>query len=136
VAESHTIYFIGGRDDEHGVFTQQKLGQKCLLICEYRNKEISAEAPDFFEALRTIRSQLQVDGLIPYCYGASLNVYPSGMARDMGSGLKAYKLTIGERARSDDLVGIFETGGDIIPSRVEAQEEYFKDWLASLSRPA
>ena len=58
----------------------------CRLRCEYRDKVIESSATDFFQALCDVRSLLAKDGLIPLCYGASLNVYPSGMARDMGQG--------------------------------------------------
>ncbi|GHC95658.1 hypothetical protein GCM10019060_24880 [Novosphingobium pokkalii] len=59
-----------------------------------------------------------------------MQVWPSGMARDMGRGLKAYKMEIGAQAR--ELVGIFEAGPDVIPSPVSVQEEYHRKWIASL----
>jgi len=68
---------------------------------------------------------LAKDRLIPFCYGASLHVYPSGMARDMGGGLKAYKLVVGRHAKIDDLVEIFAKGLDVIPASVAAQEQFF-----------
>ena len=77
------------------------------------------------------RSLLARDRLIPFCYGASSNVYPSGMARDMGRGLKAYKLVEGRHARMDDLVEIFTEGPDVIPASVDAQEQFYRDWLAA-----
>ena len=66
---------------------------------------------------------------MPYCYGASLNVFPSAMARDMGQGLRAYKMTLGKHAKRTDLVGIFDEGTDIVPADVDAQEQFFRDWL-------
>jgi hypothetical protein len=65
------------------------------------------------------------------CYGASLNVFPSGMARDMGGGVMAYKLTLGQRGRMQDLVCIFDTGPNVQPTTVASQREYFDGWLKS-----
>ena len=90
--EQHRVYLIGGNDDETAIFTLFDERDHCRLRCEYRDKALEVSATDFFQALCDIRGLLANDGLIPFCYGASLNVYPSGMAKDMGQGLKAYKL--------------------------------------------
>jgi len=130
VTEQYAVYLIGGEDDEQAVFTLFEDGDDCRLQCQYRGRSIERVASDFFQALCEIRIELARERLIPFCYGASLNVYPSGMARDMGSGLKAYKLSPGKVARTADLVEIFHEGPDVIPAPVEMQEQYFKDWLA------
>jgi hypothetical protein len=107
-------------------------GESCRLTLQWVGGEIRTEASDFFEALGQIRTQLEVKGLRPVCYGASRNVYPSGMARGMGLGLKAYRTRLGERALRSDLVGIFETGPDVEPVTVEEQTAFHDQWLASL----
>jgi hypothetical protein len=94
---------VGGADGERATFEVIDVGDRCLLVCRYREKTISSEESDFFEALVSVRRQLQPHALIPYCYGASLNVFPSGMARDMRQGLKAYKLTLGKQAKNRQL---------------------------------
>lgn len=130
--EQHEIALIGAGDDERAVFTEYEIDPVvCKLTCAYRGKTIEAEAPDFFEALCLIRRLLEPEGLIPFCYGASLNVYPSGMARDMGAGLKAYRLKKGAHARMADLVEVFTTGPDVIPASVDAQETFWREWLAT-----
>lgn len=129
--ERHTVSLIGGNDGETAIFTLSEEKDDCLLRCEYRDRAVESAATDFFQALCDVRSLLAKDGLIPFCYGASLNVYPSGMARDMGQGLKAYKLIVGRHARMDDLVEIFAEGPDVVPSLVAAQEQFYRDWLAS-----
>jgi hypothetical protein len=131
VNEQHEIVLIGGDDGERAVITEYEVGDACKLTCTYRGKTIEAEATDFFAALCRIRSQLEPEGLMPLCYGASLNVYPSGMARDMGQGLKAYRLKKGAHARPADLVEIFETGPDVIPASVDTQEAFWREWLAT-----
>jgi hypothetical protein len=128
----HTIYFIGGEDDESGVLTSLQNGEECTLSLAYRGRHISASARDFFEAFCEIRLQLEPEALIPFCYGASLNVYPSGMSRDMSKGLMAYRLVSGSQATRESLVRIFEHGHDVIPSSVANQKAFFAEWLASL----
>jgi hypothetical protein len=131
VDDQYGIFLIGGDDDETALFTLFDDGRHCRLQCDYRDKIVESTSTDFFQALCDIRGLVARDGLIPFCYGASLNVFPSGMARDMGQGLKAYKLTEGRHARMADLVEIFAEGPDVIPASVEAQEKFYRDWLAS-----
>ncbi|TCR93297.1 hypothetical protein [Rhizobium sp. BK376] len=123
------LHLIGGGEDEVALFNLIDEYPNCRLQCEYRDRRLEATASDFFEALCVVRNMMATDGLIPFCYGASLNVYPSGMARDMGRGLKAYKLKKGHRA--EELVEIFAEAADVIPSSVERQREFWQDWLAS-----
>ena len=61
-------------------------------------------------------------GLIPICYGASENVYPSGMCLDMGSGSRAY---LWGKKGPLSLVDIFATGPEVIPSTVADQSDSF-----------
>jgi hypothetical protein len=102
-----------------------------FLPADTVTKQFPSEAADFFDALISIRRQLQREGLIPYCYGASLNVFPSAMARDMGQGLRAYKLVVGKHATRADLVDIFDEGTDVVPADVDTQEQFYRDWLGS-----
>jgi hypothetical protein len=131
---THQIHLIGGKDDEFIQLTEQSVGNQCQLSCEHRGRQLTAEALDFFEALCIIRLELERDGLIPFCYGASLNVYPSPMARQMGRGKSGYKMKMGKPASKEDAVRIFEEGADVIPSFVKHQRAYFDDWLASLQQ--
>lgn len=132
MTETYSVRLVGGEECERAAFEFDDEQDCCLLLCRYRDQTISAQESDFFEALVAIRRRLQADGLMPYCYGASLNVFPSGMARDMGRGLQAYKVTTGKQARAADLVGIFDEGIDVVPADVDAQEQFFRDWLGSL----
>src|SRR5262249_73940 len=112
--------------------TTAEYDELCHVTFQYRGRSLSASAEDFFEALAQVRIQLEPDHLIPFCYGASLNVFPSGMSRGMGSGLKAYRLTMVRQALTNDLVFIFDSGPDVIPASVARQKEYFDDWIESL----
>jgi hypothetical protein len=131
MTETFSVRLVGGADGERATFEVSDVEGRCLLVCRYRDKTITSEESDFFESLVSIRRQLQPYGLIPYCYGASLNVFPSGMGRDVGRGLKAYKMTVGKHANLVDLVGIFDEGPDVVPADVEAQEQFFRDWLGA-----
>lgn len=64
-----------------------------------------ARADDAFEALCRIREKLEPYGWRIGVAGALPNVWPSGMARDQGGGLRAYRLSI---RGGEDLVDTFE----------------------------
>ncbi|WP_428685288.1 hypothetical protein [Sphingopyxis sp.] len=131
--EQHSLYVIGGADDEQIMIVQDLVGENCRLTCTVRGEIHHVEAPDYFSALQRIRKRaLEPKGLIPFCYGASLKVWPSAMSRDMGKGLKAYKIETG--AQATELVGIFEEGPDIIPASVAMQEEFSREWIESLRK--
>lgn len=125
----HKILLIGGAEGEYGVLTTSTRSNRCHIHFAYRESALEAEASDYFEALCQVRRKLEEEELIPFCYGASLDVYPSGMARDMGAGLKAYKLTLGKHVTKESLVDIFAEGLDMIPAYVARQREYFEQWV-------
>jgi hypothetical protein len=121
-------------DHMSAVFVYDDHTDPPTLILRYAGKEITACEDDFFAALCTIRKQLESVELQPLCYGASRNVFPSRMSRDMGGGLKAYQLKRGNHAQMKDLVFIFDSGPDIDPASVAEQEAYYNQWLESLRR--
>lgn len=94
----------------------------------------TAEAGDVFECLSRLRTQLDKDGIRLCCNGARLNVWPSGMARDMGGGLKAYVLQIGRRASLADLVDIFDAAPVEAIATVDEQRRFSEEWLADATR--
>lgn len=102
-----------------------------LLYC---GRIESIIASDYFEALMRLRMKLEPQGVWLLCNGAVENVYPSAMARSMGSGLKAYKLTLGMQAKTEDLVPIFEESLGLPPASVETQRAFYQEWLKSLKR--
>ncbi len=84
---------------------------------------VKAEAADLFAALEAIRQQLERSGLRVCCQGAQADVFPSGMARQMAGGRRAYRLRSGRRPTREDLVDIFDPAecGDVVT--VEKQYE-------------
>jgi hypothetical protein len=90
----------------------------------------TATAPDMFEALVRPRRQLEPDGLIVAVQGARRDTYPSGMARDMGGGMRVYVMRPGLRARREDPV---ETLDDAPPDQiatVDEQRAFAEAWQA------
>jgi hypothetical protein len=130
----HSIHLIGGEDEEVATVEATSLRKDlCAVAISYRGKTLHAENRDYFEAFRDVRKLMEEDGLIPFCYGASLNVYPSGMSRQMAQGMVAYRMTLGKSTSREDLVRIFDAGPDVIPAFAKQQREYFERWVTSFA---
>src|SRR5215471_2936949 len=71
----------------------------CSLSLQYANNVLTITAIDYFEAMCRIREELEKENIRPLCYGASRNVFPSGMCRSMGDATLAYKHTLGLQGR-------------------------------------
>jgi hypothetical protein len=86
------------------------------------------DGPDQFECLLLARVELEPQGFRFLVNGARRNVWPSGMARDMGGGRKAYVLVLGQPGRPE-LVDIFETADESQIALVQEQRDFFQTWL-------
>ena len=129
---THKVKLIGRAGESvDGEFLLDHSRNTCALALRFLNNELKAEESDYFESMCRIREQLECFGFRPYCYGASRNVYPSGMCRDMDSGAKAYKMRVWAAARLEDLVSIFDSGPDVEPVCVSEQRAFFERWLSS-----
>lgn len=104
------------------------------LDLSFLERNESVVAPDFFEALIRLRAKLESENIWLFCNGAVENVYPSAMARSMGGGLKAYNLTLGQQAKTEDLVPIFEANLGLPPSPVLKQQAFYQEWIKSLKK--
>ena len=93
---------------------------------------IAESEVDFFEALKHLRLALEKTGALLCCFGASENVYPSGMQRSMGPAILAYKMRLGFQALQRDIVNIFEADETVVPATVEQQELFLRRWFDSL----
>jgi hypothetical protein len=71
-------------------------------------REYTAEFDDLFDCLLAIRRELERDGGRVCCLGARPDVWPSGMARQMAGGRKAYRHHPGRRPTRADLVDVFD----------------------------
>jgi hypothetical protein len=65
------------------------------------------EDSDLFECLIQVRKRLEGEGALICCEGARRDVFPSGMARQMGGARRAYRLVSDRAAESPTLVDIF-----------------------------
>ena len=104
-------------------------GGYCKLVLHLRDRQVIGRDWSFWHALIAIRKQLEPEGLIPICYGTSLDVWPSGMCCDAGGWLAYYMREDKERRK----VRIFETGPEVIPSTIRDQEAYCMDVLEHCS---
>lgn len=84
---------------------------------------------DLFECLTLLRLDLERQGVFLLCQGARVDVYPSGMQRDMGGGQVAYRMIMGKNADLEDEVNIFEVTTDERLGTVEEQQQYRRTWL-------
>jgi hypothetical protein len=91
---------------------------------------VEAGEDDAFEALCAIRDRLEPDGWRVGLRGALADVWPSGMARDQGGGLRAYRLT---PTGAGDVVATFDP---VDPSEVVtlAEQRAETDRLFDLMR--
>lgn len=116
----------------HLVVRERDDGELVQISLTFDRRSVTKAGPECWTALCAIRRDLEQEGLHLACYGASRNVYPSGMARSMGRGAYAYRLTMGQAARQESLACIFDTGPDVAPATLEEQRQYFDAWLQSL----
>jgi hypothetical protein len=109
---------------------------RCRLELTYSDQTVEGIATDWFQALIEIRKQIEPRGVRLHVWGASRNVWPSGMARDMGLGRSAYRMQMGKPAERTDLVNVFATGPGIEPVTIAEQESFKDEWFASIERSA
>lgn len=111
------------------ILTRWKGDAACRVVLTAEGIREEASASDYFEAFASVRRSLAERGIMPLCYGAGKGVWPSGMARDMGQGLKAYRLA------DRQLVDIFEAAPDLEVATPVDQLGYAVDWLCRAELP-
>lgn len=89
---------------------------------------------NLFAALCNYRRLLEKDGFLLLCHGARKDAYPSRMALEMGGGRKVYLTKMGQQARREDLVDIFEAATFEQVCSVDEQRAAHEAWLRSLVR--
>jgi hypothetical protein len=89
-------------------------------------EKLSFTATDVFECLTQLRLELAKHGCKPLCAGARVDVYLSGMHRDMGNGLSAQIMSLGSEVDWEDRqVGIFDYAEPALVASVEEQWNYY-----------
>ncbi len=115
---------------------EYEVGRRAEFSVRGDQIDIKATGEDLFSAMQAARRSLDEMGIFLLCQGARRNVWPSRMARDMGGGMKAYQLRLGEQARRGDLVDILAPAGPEEVATVVDQEMFHKQWLTSLRQSA
>ncbi|MFL1467489.1 hypothetical protein [Marinobacter sp. HN1S83] len=103
-----------------------------VVLYDEEGVVVRSDGDDLFDALINLRNKLEKKGALIMCHGARRDVYPSAMSRNMGGGVMAYQLTVGEPARRTDMVNIFDRCDDSRIASPEEQESFYKSWLDSL----
>jgi hypothetical protein len=130
-AEEVKIVLVGsGQTVVEAIFELEDEDGSCKVRCSFDDQTRIAVEADFFESLCSIRRQLEGEGLRPLCYGAVRNAFPSGMARDMGRGLKVYLSKLG--VPGGQLVDTFGYADGLVLSSVDEQASFHQQWMKSL----
>lgn len=91
-------------------WTEDRLRVVAITSSEF--EPVEARANDAFEALCLVREELEPLGWRIGVTGAQADVWPSGMARDQGGGLVAYRMT------DEQVGGIVPTFEPVDPATV------------------
>jgi hypothetical protein len=94
------------------------------------------EGSDLFEAMVSLRRELEPLGALLLCAGARFDVYPSGMSHSMSAGRKAYATRMQMPATPGDLVDIFDYADPKLVGTVDEQRKYHYLWIASVKGSA
>ena len=97
---------------------------------EFNEKKFNGR--DLFDCLISARLFLEKNNYLLLCGGARIDVYPSGMSRDMSGGRLAYVTKIGVGASREDIVDIFEPANQTNIGTVEQQKEFHARWVSSI----
>jgi hypothetical protein len=132
------LYNVPAHNPEHGIhnvtLAVSEAGDEYVITCKLPLSDalLTGQADDCFAALQIIRRIAEGLNWNICCKGARRNVWPSGMSRSMGGGMKAYVLEMGQQSRRDSLVEIFDADTPESYSSVADQEAYAHAWIESL----
>jgi hypothetical protein len=105
-------------------------GREWLLALKGGERRWSAEGPDLFEALRTLRAKLDEEEILLGCNGARPNAWASGMQRDMGEGKTVYLCELELHGRPPEARALDAAPLDEVAT-VSEQNAFHARWLAS-----
>ena len=92
-----------------------------------------SKSDNIFDSVVELRKKLELKNIYLLCNASVINVYPSGMQKEIG-GTKAYKLQMGKQATLSDVVDIFDYDSELKISSVEEQKEFYENWIESLGK--
>ena len=110
------------------IITEDENEEYITMICELNDKKIIVSDESHFSTLQKLRTELISMNFDLKCNGALVNVYPSPMMRYTS---KAYFLTLGEQAKNDTIVNIYDYADISESINVEQQNLFYKKWIKS-----
>jgi hypothetical protein len=117
--------WLDGHDGPMPTYRIELVTRAGNYACPY-----TATGPDMFETLVRLRRQLEPDGLMVAVQGSRRDTYPSGMARDMGGGMRVYVMRPGLPARPEDLVKTLDDAPPDQMATVDEQRAFVQTWWA------
>jgi hypothetical protein len=119
MTEQHGLLAVSADGVMHGVLAVTFNPPELTFLLG--SSSYSAAGYDLFDALTTLRRSLESDGWLICCAGASRDVYPSGMSRQMSGGRAAYRHVTGRQPGQADLVDILDAVDPVEVVGVDAQ---------------
>jgi len=116
-------------------FCTLKISERKPCIIEFEHlwpKEQTFHGKDLFDCLIRLRLYLEKNNYLLLCNGARVDVYPSGMSRDMSNGRLAYITTLGESTTKNNIIDIFDETNQTNVGTVEQQKEFRTQWINSI----
>ena len=95
---------------------------ECRVQINCDGKVSEGRRIDYFDALEEARLPFEAEGYRLLCYGASLNVFPSGMGRSCTLGIESYQFK--KKGPKGSKI-IFESGKAVIPATIKEQRLFF-----------
>ena len=102
------------------------------IAVQLDNMEIVKRSDNFWEALLSVRRELELKEIRLLCKGCCKNVYPSAMMLSMGAGRREYVLNVGEQAKLESLVDIFDNCASDEYFSIAEQQNYYDEWCNSI----
>lgn len=135
--EKKTIKFLLNRERsiyEQLILFEEAPDEEDMVLVETKimGNEMKFKGENFFSALLALRMELEKEKIQMVCNGSAKNVYPSRMQLSMGSGRKAYKLSMGQQAKSSDMIDIFDYDEELEFVDIDEQSKYYSEWLKSV----
>ncbi len=143
VLQKNSIFKKVTMENKYEIFCLVNGDQHKTYVYLYEEKEnyqikfelddiiIWSKGKNYFDALINLRKKLEADNIMLLCKGCSRYVYPSPMILSMGDAIKAYELSIGKHAHTNDLVNIFEPCRYDEYASIEEQYNFYEMWSKS-----
>jgi hypothetical protein len=130
--EEVTIPVVHGTDRVSGLlrFSADTINVVEVKVSE--DIEARSDGPDLFEALVSVRRDLERSSLLLACNGGRRDVFPSPMLRQAAAGRFAYVLVLPRTQAKPSTVDIFAPApeGSVLATVAE-QRSYFDTWCQS-----